>query len=184
MLTHEPSATPEQVMGTSLRLEIEAAALYQRFQSATTDPELVELWQTMARAETHHARLIADLASVREFPVPVVPIRVLTAIVDRAEAIRREADEGPLTTERMLSITAALEFSEMDDLFTAICRSAGVSPDGGRADHLEPLIQAVLVRQSGDTILRHLLAALIRLERRADVTATPAPPPAMAVSSR
>lgn len=166
MLDSEPSATPEQVMGTCLRLELEAAALYKRFQSEAEGDDLIELWETMSRAETHHARLIADLASRRDLVVPSIPVSLLSSIVEHTEAIRREADAGELTAERMLAIAAALEFSEMDDLFTAICRAAGVSADGGRAEHLQPLVGTVLARQGGDAVLRHLLAALIRLERR------------------
>jgi hypothetical protein len=166
MLNSEPSATPEQVMGTCLRLELEAAALYKRFQSEACDPDMLDLWETMARAETHHARVIADLANRRDFAVPSVPMTLLSTIVERTDAIRREAEASDLTVDRMLAIAAALEFSEMDDLFTTICRAAGVSPDAGRAAHIEPLVQMVLARQGGDTVLRHLLAALIRLGRR------------------
>ncbi len=161
-----PTATPEQVLGTCLRLELEAAALYQRFQAAAPDPELAALWETMARAETHHAITIDQISSRHRVEVPAVSREILTAVVERADAIRKEADVGDLTADRMLSIAAALEFSEMDDLFTAICRSAGVSPDAGRADHLAPLVQVVLARKQGDGVLRHLLAAMIRLRRR------------------
>jgi len=162
-----PVATPEQVLGTCLRLELEAAALYRRFQEAAPDPELASLWETMSRAETHHAHLIDELASRRRLLVPAVSHTLLTALVGRVGAIRGEADDGDLTAARMLSITAALEFSEMDDLFAAICRSGGISPDAGRADHLAPLVEAVLARKEGDGVLRHLLAAMIRLRRRA-----------------
>ncbi len=162
-----PVATPEQVLGTCLRLELEAAALYRRFQEAASDPELASVWETMSRAESHHAHVIDQLASRRRFVVPAVSYTLLTALVERVGAIRGEADDGDLTAERMLSITAALEFSEMDDLFAAICQSAGISPDAGRADHLAPLVEAVLARRDGDGVLRHLLAAMIRLRRRA-----------------
>jgi rubrerythrin len=167
MLDSEATATPEQVMGTCLGLELEAAALYKRFQDAAGDAELAELWETMSHAETHHARMIAELANRPGFAVPSLPLALLSTIVERTEAIRREADAGELTDDRMLAIAAALEFSEMDDLFTAICRAAGVSHDSGRAEHIEPLVRLVLARQSGDGVLRHLLAALIRLDRRA-----------------
>lgn len=166
MPNSDPSATPEQVMGTCLGLELEAAALYQRFAAATTDGDLAELWRDMSRAETHHAHLIAELANRRGFAVPPVPVRVLTAVVDKTEEIRRDADVADLTDDGMLAIAAALEFSEMDDLFTAICRAAGVSSEGGRAEHLAPLVKAVLARQAGGSALRHLVAALIRLDRR------------------
>ena len=162
-----PVATPERVLGTCLRLELEAAALYRRFQQAASDPQLASLWETMSRAETHHAHLIDELASRRRFVVPTVSHSLLTALVERVAAIRAEADDGALTAERMLSITAALEFSEMDDLFAAICQSAGISPDAGRADHLGPLVEAVLARKEGGGVLRHLLAAMLRLRRRA-----------------
>ena len=168
MLNAEPLATPEQLLGTCLQLEIEAAALYKRFHAAATDPELAMLWDTMARAEAHHAHLISELATRRGLVVPVVPVSLLTAIVERTEAIRGEADNGELTADRTLAIAAALEFSEMDDLFTALCRAAGLSADAGRADHLDPLVRVVLARPSGDAILRHLLAAVIRLDRRAN----------------
>lgn len=168
MLNSEPAATPEQVMGTCLRLELEAAALYKRFEAAAGESQLVELWATMARAETHHAHVIAELASRRGVAVPAVPVSLLTAIVARTEAIRSEADAGELTADRMLAISAALEFSEMDDLFTAICRAAGAPADAGRPQHLQPLVTAVLARQAGDSVLRHLLAALIRLDRRSE----------------
>lgn len=168
MLNAEPLATPEQLLGTCLRLEIEAAALYKRFHSAATDPELAILWDTMSRAEAQHAHLISELATRRGLVVPVVPVSLLTAIVEHTEAIRGEADIGELTAERTLAIAAALEFSEMDDLFTALCRAAGISADAGRAEHLDPLVRVVLARPSGDAILRHLLAALIRLGRRAN----------------
>lgn len=176
MLNRQPPATPEQVMGTCLRLELEAAALYKRFEAASAEAALRELWASMARAETHHAHLVAELATRRGFAVPAVPLSLLTAIVERTEAIRGEADASELTPDRMLGIAAALEFSEMDDLFTAICRAAGVSADGGRAEHLQPLVTAVLARQAGASVLPHLLAALIRLDRRAESGATAAAP--------
>jgi len=162
-----PSATPEEVLGTCLRLELEAAALYKRFQGAATEPALIDLWEAMSRAEIRHARLIEQLAGRRECVVPAVSRAALTTVVERADAIRAEADVGPLNSDRMLSITTALEFSEMDELFTAICQSAGVAPDDGRTDHLTPLVQAVLAREEGDGVLRHLLAAMLRLRRRA-----------------
>jgi len=168
MADPETCATPEQVMGTCLRLELEAAALYKQFEAEAPDGELARLWAAMAAAETHHARLVSELASRRDFVVPAVPLSMLRGVVDRVGAIRGEAETAaPLTAERMLGITAALEFSEMDDLFTAVCRAAGVSNEAGRAEHLAPLVEAVLARQSGDVVVRHLLAALIRLERRA-----------------
>jgi hypothetical protein len=102
---------------------------------------LIDLWEAMSRAEIRHAHLIEQLAGRREGVVPAVSRAVL--------------------------ITTALEFSEMDDLFTAICQSAGVAPDDGRTDHLTPLVQAVLAREEGDRVLRHLLAAMLRLRRRA-----------------
>ncbi|HLK93188.1 MAG TPA: hypothetical protein VKZ18_25060 [Polyangia bacterium] len=160
------SATPKEVLGTCHRLELAAAALYKRFQGAATEPALIDLWETMSRAEVRHARLIEELATRRDVTVPPVSRAALGALVERAEAIRAEADAGTLTPDRMLSITTALEFSEMDDLFTAICRAAGLSPDEGRVDHLSPLIQAVLSREEGDRVLRHLLAAMLRLRRR------------------
>jgi hypothetical protein len=175
-----PAATPEQVLGTCLRLELEAAALYRRFQEAAPDPQLASLWETMSRAETHHARLIDDLASHRRFVVPAVSATLLIALVERVEAVRQEADQGDLTVERMLSIAAALEFSEMDDLFTTICQSAGISPDAGRADHLAPLVEAVLARKEGGGVLRHLLAAMIRLRRRVESNALEPQPAAPA----
>jgi hypothetical protein len=172
----EPAATPEQVLGTCLRLELEAAALYARFQGAAADHEMAALWETMSRAETHHAYLIEQLANRRRFVVPAVSRTVLGALVQRVDAVRSEADVGELTADRMLSIAAALEFSEMDDLFTAICQSGGVNPDQGRADHLAPLVQAVLARKEGDGVLRHLLAAMIRLRRRAGSSVVASPP--------
>jgi hypothetical protein len=126
----------------------------------------------MARAEAHHAHLISDLASRRGLVLPLVPVSLLTTVVERTEAIRGEAGVRELTSERTLAIAAALEFSEMDDLFTAICRAAGISADAGRAEHLDPLVRVVLARPSGDTILRHLLAAVIRLGRRAQPAET------------
>jgi hypothetical protein len=170
------SATPKEVLGTCHRLELEAAALYKRFQGAATEPALIDLWETLSRAETLHARLIEELPVSRA---------ALGALVERADAIRAQADVGTLSPDRMLSITTALEFSEMDDLFTAICRSAGLSPDEGRVDHLSPLIQAVLTREEGDRVLRHLLAAMLRLHRRAGPAASvlDADRPGAAVSS-
>ncbi len=167
-----PSATPEEVLGTCLRLELEAAALYKRFQGAATEIALIELWETMSRAEIRHAHLIEQLASRRELMVPAVSRAALTALVERADAIRAQADAGPLTPDRMLSITTALEFSEMDDLLTAICQAGGISPDHGRVDHLGPLVQVVLAREDGDSVLSHLLAAMLRLRRRAGTRAT------------
>jgi hypothetical protein len=179
------SATPKEVLGTCHRLELEAAALYKRFQGAATEPALIDLWETMSRAETLHARLIEELAVRRDVTVPPVSRAALGALVERADAIRAQADVGTLSPDRMLSITTALEFSEMDDLFTAICRSAGLSPDEGRVDHLSPLIQAVLTREEGDRVLRHLLAAMLRLHRRAGPVASvlDADRPGAAVSS-
>jgi hypothetical protein len=81
----------------------------------------------------------------------------------------------------MLSITAALEFSEMDDLFGSICQAGGIDPDAGRADHLAPLLNVVLARKSGDGVLRHLLAAMIRLRRRAETAYALRPPGAVPV---
>jgi hypothetical protein len=161
------SATPEQIMGTCRQLELEAAALYRRFQLASDDPELCCLWEMMYREESRHARLIEGFADRRGFTVPPLSHDQLIALVDRVEAIRREADAPDLNEQRMLSIAAALEFSEMDDLFTAICRAAGVAPDAGRPDHLAPLIEAVLARSSEAGALRHILAATMRLRRRA-----------------
>jgi hypothetical protein len=163
-----PAATPEQVMGTCLRLELEASALYRRFQAVAPDAELSDLWETMAQAELHHAHMIDQLASRRGFTVPAISREALAAIVERIDAIRREADAPDLGSDRMLSITAALEFSEMDDLFGAICQAGGVDPDAGRADHLAPLMNVVLARESEGGVLRHLLAAMIRLRRRAE----------------
>lgn len=71
----------------------------------------------------------------------------------------------------MLSITTALEFSEMDDLFTAICQSAGVSLDVGWIDHLSPPVEAVIARHGRDHLLHDLMAAMLRLCR--PVGATP-----------
>jgi hypothetical protein len=161
------AATPEQVMGTCLGLELEAAALYRRFQETTTDPDLAALWSGMSQEEMRHARMIDQLSQKRGFCAPALSAELLTDVVQRVEAIRATADVRDLGDERMLSIAAALEFSEMDDLFGTICRAAGVSPDAGRADHLAPLINAVLARKTGDSVLRHLLAAMIRLRRRA-----------------
>lgn len=170
-----PAATPEQVLGTCLRLELEASALYRQFQAAAPDAQLSDLWETMARAELHHAHLIDQLASRRGFTVPAISWEALAAIVERIDAVRREADAPDLGADRMLSITAALEFSEMDDLFGAICQAGGIDPDAGRADHLAPLVDVVLARRGGDDVLRHLLAALIRLRRRADTASAVRP---------
>src|SRR5579863_998484 len=106
------SATPEQIMGTCRQLELEAAALYRRFQLATDDPELCGIWEMMYREESRHAQLIEGFADRRGFTVPPVSRDQLIALVDRVEAIRREADLPDLSEERMLSIAAALEFSE------------------------------------------------------------------------
>jgi hypothetical protein len=169
------SATAEHVLATCLRLELEAAALYRRFQAAASTPELADLWKTMSREEAHHADLIDQLAIQRAFVVPTVSWTQLTALGERVDVIRQEADvDDDLSDDRMLAITAALEFSEMDDLFIAICKSAGLSPDAGRADHLTLLVQAVLTRKEGNGTLRHLLAAMIRLRRRDGSTDTEA----------
>ena len=154
-------------MGTCLRLELEAAALYRRFRESASAPELVKMWDKMAGEEMHHAHLVDQLAMKRGFVAPAVSRDILTALVQRVEGIRREADLGALDDDRMLSITAALEFSEMDDLYGAICRGGGVDPDRGRGDHLAPLVEAVMARGSEGSVLRHLLAAMIRLHRRA-----------------
>ena len=143
---------------------------------AAPDAELSDLWETMAREELHHARLIDQLASRRGFTVPVISREALAAVVERIDAIRREGDAPDLGPDRMLSITAALEFSEMDDLFGAICQAGGIDPDAGRADHLAPLLNVVLARRSGDGVLRHLLAAMIRLRRRAETANALRPP--------
>lgn len=162
-----PSATPEEVLGTCLRLELEAAALYKRFQNAASEPALIELWETMSRAEIQHAHLIEQLAGRRQLVIPAVSRAALAALAERVEAVRGQADVGALSADRMLSITAALEFSEMDDLFAVICQSAGFSPDEGRVDHLGLLVQVVSAREDGDRVLRHLLAGMLRLRRRA-----------------
>jgi hypothetical protein len=167
MMSSGPTATPEQVMGRCVRLELEASALYRRFQDATKAPELASLWARMSAEEAYHAQLIDQLAMRRHFAAPAIARDLLAAVVARVEAVRREADVRPLDDERMLSIAAALEFSEMDDLFATICQAAGVDPDRGRADHLTPLIEAVTARQGEGGVLRHLLAAMIRLHRRA-----------------
>jgi hypothetical protein len=166
-MTTGASATPEQIMGTCRQLELEAAALYRRFQLASEDHELCSLWETMYREESRHARLIEGFADRRGFVVPAVSHDRLISIVERVEAIRRQADDPDLNDERMLSIAAALEFSEMDDLFSAICQSAGVAPDAGRPDHLAPLVEAVLARSTEEGGLRHILAAMMRSRRRA-----------------
>ena len=166
-------------MGTCLRLELEASALYRQFQAAAPDAELSDLWETMAREELHHAHLIDQLASRRGFTVPAISWEALAAVVERIDAIRGEGDAPDLGPDRMLSITAALEFSEMDDLFGAICQAGGVDPDVGRADHLAPLLNVVLARRSGDGVLRHLLAAMIRLRRRAETANAMLPPGAV-----
>jgi hypothetical protein len=169
MMKSGRAATPEQIMGTCRQLELEAAALYRHFQNAAVDPELCALWETMYREESRHAQLIEELASRRGFTVPAVSHEILMTLVERVESIRREADGADLSEERMLSIAAALEFSEMDDLFGAICASAGVNPDAGRPNHLAPLVEAVMARSTGEGgVLRHLLAALMRLRRRAN----------------
>ena len=154
-------------MGTCRQLELEAAALYRRFQLASEDPELCCLWEMMYREESRHARLIEGFADRRGFTVPAISHDQLIALVERIEAIRREADLPDLSEQRMLSIAAALEFSEMDDFFSAICKAAGVNPDAGRPDHLAPLIEAVLARSTDEGVLRHILAATMRLRRRA-----------------
>ena len=115
-------------MGTCLRLELEASALYRQFQAAAPDAELSALWETMAREELHHAHLIDQLASRRGFTVPAISREALAAVVERIDAVRGEADAPDLGPDRMLSITAALEFSEMDDLFGAICQAGGSIP--------------------------------------------------------
>jgi len=166
-MTTGVSATPEQIMGTCRQLELEAAALYRRFQLASDDPELCCLWEMMYREESHHARMIEAVADRRGFTVPAISHDQLIALVERVEVIRGEADVPGLSEQRMLSIAAALEFSEMDDLFSAICRAAGVAPEGGRPDHLAPLIEAVLARSPEEGALRHILAATLRLRRRA-----------------
>jgi hypothetical protein len=161
-------ATAEQVMGTCLRLELEAAALYKRFEEASRAAGLKHLWAAMAEDEMHHAMLVDRLASRRGFVPPAIGHDVLAAVANRVAAVRREADRGALDDERMLAIAAALEFSEMDDLFTAICQTAGAEPDRGRGDHLAPLVMAVVARPSSSgNVLQHLLAAMIRLHRRA-----------------
>jgi hypothetical protein len=175
-MNSDAAATREQVMGTCLRLELEASALYRRFQAEAPDAELSDLWETMARAELHHAHVIGQLASWRGFKVPAISWEALAAVVERIEAIRREGEAPDLGPDRMLSITAALEFSEMDDLFGAICQAGGIDPDAGRADHLAPLLNVVLARRSGDGVLRHLLAALIRLRRRGETVNALRPP--------
>jgi len=162
-----PVAPPDELLGTCLRLELEAADLYRRFQGAATEPALVELWETMARGESEHAHFIERLVHRRQFVVPAVSRATLTALVERVDAIRSQADVGALSADRMLSISAALEFSEMDDLFTVLCQSSGLLPDEGRLDHLGPLIHAVSEREDGDHVLRHLLAAMLRQRRRA-----------------
>jgi hypothetical protein len=166
MVDSGKKATPEQVMGTCLRLELEAAALYRRFEEAAGSPDLRGLWATMASDEMRHAAMIDRLAMRRDFAPPAISRDVLTAVADRVEAVRREADRGVLDDDKMLSIAAALEFSEMDDLFAVICQTAGVEPDRGRGDHLGPLVDAVTSRPSSGNVLQHLLAAMIRLHRR------------------
>jgi hypothetical protein len=168
-------ATPEEVLKTCFDLEKEAAVLYRRFQAAAPDPELRALWATMAHEEEFHAGLIEELSNQARtrYVAPAVPRDVLRAIVERVAGIRREADLFDLNADRMLSITAALEFSEMDDLFDAVCRASRVPVDVGRASHLRPLVEAALQRRSVDGILRHLLAAMIRLRRHAGALAAP-----------
>jgi len=166
MVNRGQKASPEQVMGTCLRLELEAAALYRRFKEAASSPELQAVWANMAADEMRHATLIDGLAMRRDFAPPEITRDVLAAVAERVEGVRREADHGLLDDDRMLSIAAALEFSEMDDLFAVICQTAGVEPDRGRGDHLAPLVHAVTSRESSGNVLPHLLAAMIRLHRR------------------
>ena len=174
MIESDQHATPEQVMGTCLRLELEAAALYRRFEEAAGSAELKRLWAAMAAEEAHHAALVHRLAMRRNFSPPAIGRDVLAAVAERVAEIRRQADVGVLDDDRMLSITAAVEFSEMDDLFSIICRSAGMEPDRERGDHLAPLVEAVTSRPSGGQVLQHLLAAMIRFYRRAQLdTASP-----------
>jgi hypothetical protein len=161
-------ATPEEVMGTCLRLELEAAALYRRFEAAARTSEHKRLWAAMSADEMHHAMLVDRLATRPGFVPPAIGHDVLAAVAARVAAVRKEADRGVLDEDRMFAIAAALEFSEMDDLFTAICQTAGAEPDRGRGDHLAPLVTAVVARpSSGGNVLQHLLAAMIRLHRRA-----------------
>jgi hypothetical protein len=167
----ETAATPQEVLGTCLQMELEAAALYRRFRAATADRRLYDLWDGMARDETDHARRVDQLAGRAGLTVPVISRPALTALALRVDAIRRRADVGDLTDQRRLAITAALELSEMDDLFDAVCRQGGASLDAGRATHLAPLIDAVAARQSEGDELRYLLAAMVRLRRRADAPA-------------
>jgi hypothetical protein len=54
----------------------------------------------------------------------------------------------------------------MDDLLGTVCRAAGIDPDSGRAEHIAPLVAAAERNAAGQPALRHLLAALIRLDRR------------------
>jgi hypothetical protein len=171
MSNEEPAATPQEVMGTCLRLELEAAALYRRFGTATADARLAALWDGMSVEETEHARKIYELACRHDLATPVIARARLANVVRRVEAVRRQADVGQLTDRRMLAITAALEFSEMDDLFDAVCHQAGVSLDAGRAGHLAPLVDAVARCESDGDVLRHLLAAMVRLRRRAGARA-------------
>jgi hypothetical protein len=171
MPNEEQAATPQEVMGTCLRLELEAAALYRRFHRATADTRLRALWDGMSHEETEHARKVDQLAGRAGLCVPAISRPRLAALAGRVEAVRRHAEAGDLSDARMLAITAALEFSEMDDLFDAICRQGGVSLDAGRAEHLAPLVAAVAGRESDGDVLRPLLAALVRLRRRAGSTA-------------
>jgi len=172
MSDQQAAATPEEVMGTCLQMELEAAALYRRFRAATRDGGLHALWDGMSRDETEHARRVDQLAGRAGLIVPVISRAGLADLVRRVEAIRRQADVGVLTDQRMLAITAALEFSEMDDLFDAVCRQGGAPLDGARAGHLAPLVEAVAGRESNGDVLRYLLAAMVRLRRRAGAPAT------------
>lgn len=158
-------ATPEQVLGTCLRLELDAAELYRRFQVATRNPGLARIWSEMRATERLHARTVGALAERRDLAVPAISRDLLESLVSRVDAISREADEPGLDDRRMVTLAAVLEFSEMDDLFAAVCRAGGIDPEPNRAEHFETLASALDVPGLNlDGAVRQLIRALIRVE--------------------
>lgn len=161
----EANATRGQILETSLGLEKGAASLYRSFARRTARPRLCALWERMAAEEDRHAAVVASLAERENLALPVVPAGELSRVESHVAELFRAAEPPDLDDVGMVSIAAAIEMSEMDEIFGALCRAAGVDPDRGRAAHISDLTEAAIALGDTGTAMRHLLAAFIRLER-------------------
>jgi hypothetical protein len=155
-----------EVLEACKRMELEAATIYQRFAARAGTPALRELWREMGEAELSHARAVDSLARRPDLRLPRIGRPELRRIEARFQTMADESESPSLDDAAMVALAAALEFSEMDDLFGTVCQAGGIDPDGGRADHICDLVQAATELGQLGTALRHMLASLIRLDRR------------------